>query len=350
MTDTPAELLRQLAEGERVLWHARPRFLRLKARFWRLLVTCSVVWLIAFLGRHSLGCMVETWAKILSGILLAIPACKLVKLLWYLFTTSQTHYTLTNRRAIISRGAHLVEGYPLAADMLAKVETQGNNCASVFFSIEAGVSFWRQIPRITGQGFIDTPDAAALLELLATHAQASAPRREAAELDRKTHEERYRELSRKGNLVLFICGILAGLFFLGKGVEEFVKVDHLNNTGIHTTALVLDSRLGKATGPRVWKWGHDIYVSVIFHDTVPHHITLHCRNGEDARYFSPGATLPLVYPAPHPEAAQLTLPWEQYHQCIWAFILSLLAPVCAWQVRDWLRARRALKTFTHNPS
>ena len=91
MTDTPAELLRQLAEGERVLWHARPRLLRLRARLWRLLVTCGVVWLIAFLGRHSLGCMVETWAKILSGILLAIPAWLLVKLLWYLFTTSQTH-------------------------------------------------------------------------------------------------------------------------------------------------------------------------------------------------------------------------------------------------------------------
>ena len=350
MTNPPAELLRQLEEGERVLWHARPRLLRHKAQLWRLLVTVCFIWLMAYVGRHSYGCMGETSSKVLAGILLAIPICQLVRLLWYLFTTSQTHYTLTSRRAIVSRGAHLVEGYPLAADMLAKVETQGNNCASVFFSIEAGVSFWRQIPRITGQGFIDTPDAAALLELLASHAQASAPRREAAELDRKTHEERYRELSRKGNLVLFICGILAGLFFLGKGVEEFVKVDHLNNTGIHTTALVLDSRLGKATGPRGWKWGHDIYVSVIFHDTAPHHITLHCRNGEDARYFSPGATLPLVYPAPHPEAAQLTLPWEQYHQCIWAFILSLLAPVCAWQVRDWLRARRALKTFTHNPS
>lgn len=350
MTNPPAELLRQLEEGERVLWHARPRLLRLKAQLWHLLVTVCFIWLMAYVGRHSYGCMDGTSAKVLAGILLAIPICQLVRLLWYLFTTSQTHYTLTSRRAIVSRGAQLVEEYPLTADMLAKVAPRGNNCTSVFFSIEAGNSLWRQIPRITGQGFIDTPDAATLLELLVTHAQASAPRREATELDRKTQEERYRELSRKGNLVLFICGILAGLFFLGTGVAEIVKVHHLNITGIHTTAIVLDSRLGGKTGCRGWKWGHAIYVSVIFHDTVPHHITLRCLNGEDARYFSPGATLPLVYPAPHPEAAQLTLPWEQYHQCIWAFILSLLAPVCAWQVRDWLRARRALKTFTHNPS
>ena len=80
MTDTPAELLRQLVEGERVLWHARPRFLRLRPKLLRLLATVCVVWLIAFLGRHSLGCMVATWVKILAGILLAIPAWQLVKL------------------------------------------------------------------------------------------------------------------------------------------------------------------------------------------------------------------------------------------------------------------------------
>ena len=348
MTDTPAELLRQLAEGERVLWHARPRFLRLKARFWRLLVTCSVVWLIAFLGRHSLGCMVETWAKILSGILLAIPACKLVKLLWYLFTTSQTHYTLTNRRAIISRGAQLVEEYPFTTDMLAKVEHRGNNCASVFFTIEAGESFWQELPRITGQGFIDTPDADSLLELLAEHAQATEPRSEAVELDRRTREELYRKLSMKRNMVVFICGILFGLFFLGVSIAEISKVHHLNSTGIHNTAIVLDSYLGEKTGARGFTWGHVIYLNVIFHDATPHTLILRCINGEDARYYTPGSTLPVIYPATHPEKAQLALPWEQYHECIWAFIWSLLIPACAWLVRDWVRARRALKNLSQS--
>ena len=348
MTDTPAELLRQLAEGEHVLWHARPRFLRLKARFWRLLVTCSVVWLIAFLGRHSLGCMVETWAKILSGILLAIPACKLVKLLWYLFTTSQTHYSLTNRRAIISRGAQLVEEYPLTTDMLAKVEHRGNNCASVFFTIEAGESFWQELPRITGQGFIDTPDADSLLNLLAEHAQATEPRSEAVELDRRTREELYRKLSMKRNMVVFICGILFGLFFLGVSIAEICKVHHLNSTGIHNTATVLDSYLGEKTGARGFTWGHAIYIHVIFHDATPHTIPLRCINGEDARYYTPGSTLPVVYPATDPEKAQLALPWEQYHECIWAFICSLLIPACAWLVRDWVRARRALKNLSQS--
>ena len=348
MTDTPAELLRQLAEGEHVLWHARPRFLRLKARFWRLLVTCSVVWLIAFLGRHSLGCMVETWAKILSGILLAIPACKLVKLLWYLFTTSQTHYSLTNRRAIISRGAQLVEEYPLTTDMLAKVEHRGNNCASVFFTIEAGESFWQELPRITGQGFIDTPDADSLLNLLAEHAQATEPRSEAVELDRRTREELYRKLSMKRNMVVFICGILFGLFFLGVSIAEICKVHHLNSTGIHNTATVLDSYLGEKTGARGFTWGHAIYIHVIFHDATPHTIPLRCINGEDARYYTPGSTLPVVYPATDPEKAQLALPWEQSHECIWAFICSLLIPACAWLVRDWVRARRALKNLSQS--
>lgn len=60
MTDAPAELLRQLHEDERVLWHARPRFLRLKQQLCQLLVTGLLAWFIAFLGRHSHGCMVET--------------------------------------------------------------------------------------------------------------------------------------------------------------------------------------------------------------------------------------------------------------------------------------------------
>ncbi len=151
MTDAPAELLRQLHEDERVLWHARPRFLRLKQQLCQLLVTGLLAWFIAFLGRHSHGCMVET---------------------------------------VMFRDA----------------------------------------------------------------------------------------------------------------------------------------------------------------DGVPHTITLRCRNGEDTRYFTPGASLPLVYPAQHPEKAQLPLPWEQYHKCIWAFIWVPLAPVCAWQVLVWCRARQALKTSTCNPS
>lgn len=348
MTNPPEEVLRQLSPEERVLWHARPRFLRLRPKLLRLLATVCVVWLIAFLGRHSLGCMVATWVKILAGILLALPACQLVKLLWYLYTTSQTHYTLTNSRAIVSRGAQLVEEYPLTTDMLAKVEHRGNNCASVFFTIEAGESFWQELPRITGQGFIDTPDADSLLELLAEHAQATEPRSEAVELDRRTREELYRKLSMKINMVVFICGILLGLFSLGVSIAEISKVHHLNRTGIHNTATVLGSYLGENTGPRGFTWGHVIYLNVIFLDATPHTLILRCRNGEDARYYTPGATLPVVYPATHPEKAQLALPWEQYHECIWAFVCSLLIPACAWLVRDWVRARRVLNTLSQS--
>jgi hypothetical protein len=192
MTNPPEEVLRQLSPEERVLWHARPRFRQLRRRARLLVIFTLIASLLAWMGHHSTGISCpEGWA-LCYLLLLALPLSELIGTLWYLFTTAQTHYTLTNYRAIVSRGSQLEE-YPLDSDMLAQVRHWGSNCASVFFFIEAKISLFLEYPQVAGKGFADTPQADTLLQLLAEHAGATQPRQEAIEEENWVRETKLKK-------------------------------------------------------------------------------------------------------------------------------------------------------------
>lgn len=93
MTDAPADVLRQLHAEERVLWHARPRLLRLRAHLLRVLFLGTISALLAWLGPHSMGTIYPGFRVLWYLILLILPLSEFISTLWYIFTTGQTHYT-----------------------------------------------------------------------------------------------------------------------------------------------------------------------------------------------------------------------------------------------------------------
>lgn len=283
MTNPPEEVLRQLSPEERALWHARPRFRQLRRRARLLVVLSLIASLLAWMGHHSTGISCPEGWVLCYLLLLALPLSELIGTLWYLFTTAQTHYTLTNHRAIVSRGSQLEE-YPLDSDMLAQIRHWGSNCASVFFFIEAKISFFLEHPRAVGKGFADTPQADTLLRLLAEHASATQPRQEAIEEENRIRETKLKKQGRT------------------------IDVDILMRYGNKTLRF-----------------------------------TQSCYNGTDERYFTPGAALPLVY-LDNPASARIALPWEMYNEFMWAILFLLLSLSAGiYILTTYLLAHRKLK-------
>ncbi len=343
MTNPPEEVLRQLGPEERVLWHARPRFRQLRRRARLLVIFSFIACLLAWMGHHSTGISCpEGWA-LCYLLLLALPLSELIGTLWYLFTTAQTHYTLTNYRAIVSRGSQLEE-YPLEPDMLAQVRHWGSNCASVFFFIEAKISLFLEHPRAVGKGFADTPQADTLLRLLEEHAGATQPRQEAIEEENRIRETKLKLQARKSQLFLSIILFLGGLIYLSTCIGEVCQNVNLLQNGTHTTGMVLDSYLGKEIDMADIKVGRTIDVDILMrygNETL--RFTQSCYNGTDERYFTPGAALPLVY-LDNPANARIALPWEMYNEFMWAalfLLLSLSAGI--YVLTTYLRAHRKLK-------
>ncbi len=283
MTNPPEEVLRQLSPEERVLWHARPRFWQLRRRARLLVVLSLIASLLAWMGHHSTGISCPEGWVLCYLLLLALPLSELIGTLRYLFTTAQTHYTLTNHRAIVSRGSQLEE-YPLDSDILAQIRHWGSNCASVFFFIEAKISLFLEHPRAVGKGFADTPQADTLLRLLAEHASATQPRQEAIEEENRIRETKLKKQGRT------------------------IDVDILMRYGNKTLRFRQS-----------------------------------CYNGTDERYFTPGAALPLVY-LDNPASAKIALPWEMYNEFMWAILFLLLSLSAGiYILTTYLLAHRKLK-------
>lgn len=343
MTNPPEEVLRQLSPEERVLWHARPRFRQLRRRARLLVIFTLIACLLAWMGHHSTGISCpEGWA-LCYLLLLALPLSELIGTLWYLFTTAQTHYTLTNYRAIVSRGSQMEE-YPLEPDMLAQVRHWGSNCASVFFFIEAKISLFLEYPRVAGKGFADTPQADTLLRLLAEHAGATQPRQEAIEEENRIRETKLKKQGRKSQLILSIILFLGSLIYLSTCIGEVCQNVNLLQNGTHTTGMVLDSRPGKEIDMADIKVGRTIDVDILMrygNETL--RFTQSCYNGTDERYFTPGAALPLVY-LDNPANARIALPWEMYNEFMWAILFLLLSLSAGiYVLTTYLRAHRNLK-------
>ena len=342
MTNPPEEVLRQLSPEERVLWHARPRFRQLRRRASLLVILSLIACLLAWMGHHSTGISCPEGWVLCYLLLLALPLIELIGTLWYLFTTAQTHYTLTNHRAIVSRGSQ-IEEYPLEPDMLAQVRHHDSNCASVFFFIEAKISLFLEYPRVVGKGFADTPQADTLLQLLAEHAGATQPRQEAIEEENRIRETKLKLQGRKSQLFLSIFIFLGGLIYLSTSIGEVCKNVNLLQNGTHTTGMVLDSYPGKEIDISKIKVGRTIEVDILMrygNDTL--RFTQSCYNGTDERYFTPGAALPLVY-LDNPATARIALPWEMYNKFMWAtlfLLLSLSAGI--YILTTYLRAHRKL--------
>ncbi len=345
MTNPPEEVLRQLSPEERVLWHARPRFRQLRRRACLLVVLSLIASLLAWMGHHSTGISCPEGWVLCYLLLLALPLSELIGTLWYLFTTAQTHYTLTNHRAIVSRGSQLEE-YPLAPDMLAQVRHWGSNCASVFFLSEVKHSLFLEYPRIVGKGFADTPQADSLLQLLAEHAAATHPRQAAIEEENWARETKLKQQARKSQLGISIILFLGGLISLSNSIGEVCTNVNLLQNGTRTTGMVLDSYPGRELDLCDIKMGKTIEVDILVryrNETL--RITQSCYNGTDERYFTPGATLPLVY-LDNPASARIALPWEMYHKCMWSTLFLLLYLTAGIYVLTvYLRAHRKLKHF-----
>lgn len=348
MTNPPEEVLRQLGPEERVLWHARPRFRQLRRRARLLVILTLIACLLAWMGHHSTGISCPEGWVLCYLLLLAIPLSELIGTLWYLFTTTQTHYTLTNHRAIVSRGSQMEE-YPLNPDMLAQVRHWGSNCASVFFFIEAKISLFLEHPRVVGKGFADTPQADTLLRLLEEHAGATQPRQEAIEEENRIRKTKLKLQARKSQLILSIIFFLGGLIYLSTCIGEVCQNVNLLQNGTHATGMVLDSSPGKEIDMADIKVGRTIDVDILMrHRNATLRFTQSCYNGTDERYFTPGAALPLVY-LDNPANARIALPWEMYNECMWAalfLLLSLSAGI--YVLTTYLRAHRKLKHFPNS--
>lgn len=348
MTNPPEEVLRQLGPEERVLWHARPRFRQLRRRARLLVILTLIACLLAWMGHHSTGIICPEGWVLCYLLLLALPLSELIGTLWYLFTTAQTHYTLTNHRAIVSRGSQMEE-YPLEPDMLAQVRHWGSNCASVFFFIEAKISLFLEHPRVVGKGFADTPQADTLLRLLAEHAGATQPRQEAIEKENWVRETKLKKQGRKSQLITGIAFCILGFIFLTISVGEVITNVNLLQNGTHTTGMVLDSRPGKEIDIHDIKVGRTIDVDILMrygNDTL--RFTQSCYNGTDERYFTPGAALPLVY-LDNPASARIALPWEMSNEFMWAILFLLLSLSAGiYVLTTYLRAHRKLKHFPNS--
>ena len=343
MTNPPEEVLRQLGPEERVLWHARPRFRQLRRRARLLVIFTLIACLLPWMGHHSTGISCPEGWVLCYLLLLALPLSELIGTLWYLFTTAQTHYTLTNHRAIVSRGSQMEE-YPLYPDMLAQVRHWGSNCASVFFFIEAKISLFLEYPRVAGKGFADTPQADTLLRLLAEHAGATQPRQEAVEEENRIRETKLKKQGRKSQLALSIIFFLGSLIYLSTCIGEVCQNVNLLQNGTHTTGMVLDSRPGKEIDIDDIKVGRTIDVDILMrygNETL--RFTQSCYNGTDERYFTPGAALPMVY-LDNPTNARIALPWEMYNEFMWAILFLLLSLSAGiYVLTTYLRAHRKLK-------
>ena len=343
MTDAPADVLRQLNTEERVLWHARPRLLRLRTHLLRVLLLGTISALLAWMGQHSMGTIYPGFRVLWYLILLILPLSEFISTLWYIFTTRQTHYTLTTHRAIVSRGSQLEE-YPLYPDMLAQIRHRGNDCASVFFFLETRISLVLEYPLAIGRGFADTPQAESLLQLLAEHAGATHPRQEAADEENRIRTEKLKQQGRKSKLVMGITVCVIGLAVLASSIGDLCKNSTLLQDGSYTTGIVLAAYQGREIDVRGIKVGKSIEVEILIRDgdtTFTH--TQSCYNGADKRYFTPGATLPMVY-RDTPATARIAAPWELYRDSIWNFILSmilLLPGACV--LIAFLRAKKELK-------